>query len=109
MTTKVDIGNQFKGDLRRLVRKYPLVLNEVDSLITQLERDKRPGDKIPQAGYDVYKVRMRNPSARKGKSGGFRMIYYVRLVDNILLLTIYSKSQQEDILLDAIRRLIENQ
>lgn len=107
MPTRIDPSQRYKAELRRLVRKYPAVLNEVDKFLSTLENDERPGDKIPNVGYDVYKVRLKNPSAGMGKSGGFRVIYYVRLADHIVLLTIYSKSQQSDISAEQLRRIIE--
>jgi len=81
MATKVDIAPLFVKELRRLAKKFPQVVAQVDGLIDELQQDERPGDKIPQVGYDVYKVRLANPSAARGKSGGFRVIYYVQLVD----------------------------
>lgn len=73
-----------------------------------MEADERPGDKIAGVGYDAYHVRLRNQSAQKGKSSGFRVIYYIRLVDNVVLLTIYSKSQKTDMSAKKIRQLIED-
>lgn len=108
MRTRVDIAPAFKRALKRLARKYRAVLDEVDLLITALETGERPGDKIPQVGYDVYKMRLQNPSAGRGKSGDFRAIYYIRLADHIVLLTIYSKSKQVDIPLELIRRIIQD-
>jgi mRNA-degrading endonuclease RelE of RelBE toxin-antitoxin system len=93
MPTKVDVPDHFLKKLKNLARRYPSVLREFESLSIQLKNDERPGDKIPGIGYDVYKVRLKNPSAGKGKSGGFRVIYYLRLADNIVLITIYSKSK----------------
>jgi mRNA-degrading endonuclease RelE of RelBE toxin-antitoxin system len=106
MTTRVDTSDVFKKDLKKLARKYPSVLDQVENLIAELEADERAGDKIPNVGYDVYKVRLKNSSASRGKRGGFRVIYYVRLVDEVFLLTVYSKSQQSDISLEQIRRII---
>ncbi|MBC7812435.1 MAG: type II toxin-antitoxin system RelE/ParE family toxin [Burkholderiales bacterium] len=107
MTTKVNVPPPFLSKLKRLERKYQAVSTEVDNLIARLESDERPGDKIPSVGYDVYKVRLKNPSAGKGKSGGFRVIYYIQLADQVILLTIYSKSQQSDISAEQLRRIIE--
>lgn len=107
MPTKVIFPPRFKKDLRKLSRKYPVVLDELEKLSFQIQADERPGDKIPNVGYDVYKVRLKNPSAQKGKSGGFRVIYYIYLVDKIYYLSIYSKSQQLDISPEEIQSLIE--
>jgi len=56
----------------------------------------------------VYKVRLPNPSAQRGKSGGFRVIYYVKLADAVMLVTIYSKTEQTDISADELRRLLDD-
>jgi mRNA-degrading endonuclease RelE of RelBE toxin-antitoxin system len=79
MPTNVDIPPLFLKDLRRLAKKYPAVLKQFENLLNQLKADERPGDKIPRAGFDVYKLRLPNPSAKRGKSGGFRVIYYVQV------------------------------
>jgi mRNA-degrading endonuclease RelE of RelBE toxin-antitoxin system len=107
MPTRVSIPDPFQKELKRLARKYPKVLNVVETLISRLESDHRPGDKIPHVGYDVYKVRLRNPSARRGKSGGFRVIHYVQTADSAVLLTIYSKTEQMDISPDEIRQVLQ--
>lgn len=97
----------FQRRLDDLAEDYPSVFNEVERLIDQLEQ-QRPGDRIPNVGYGTYKVRLKNPDAGRGKSGGFRVIYYVRLRDRVVLLTIYTKSKQENIPAREIRRLIED-
>ena len=107
MTTQVDIADTFNKRLRRLARKYPLVADTVDELVAQLETDQRPGSKLSRMGSAVYKVRLPNRSARRGKSGGFRVIYQERSGALVLLLIIYSKTEQADIPDDLIRRLIE--
>ncbi len=105
--TKVDFAKRFNRDLGRLERKYPHVADEVESLVARLKENDRPGDKIPGVGYDVYKVRLGNPSAGRGKRGGFRVVYYIRRKDSVLLLTLYTKTQREDIPPEQIRRIIE--
>lgn len=107
MTVRVELSDHFEKELRRLYRKYPSVLSEVEALVTQLERGDLPGDKIPNIGYNVYKVRLRNPSAGRGKRGGFRAIYYVQHTNLIGLITIYFKSDQADIHAERLQALIE--
>jgi len=107
MATEVIALPPFTRSLRRLTRKCPRITNEVDNLVSQLEQDDRPGDKIPNVGYDVYKVRLGNPEAGRGKRGGFRVVYYIRRKDSMLLLTLYAKTEREDIPPEQIRRIIE--
>jgi mRNA-degrading endonuclease RelE of RelBE toxin-antitoxin system len=84
MPTKVRVPKPFLRDLRKLARKYPIVVREFDAFAEQLRNDERPGDKVPNVGYDVYKVQLKNPSAGRGKSGGFRVIYFVQMADNFV-------------------------
>lgn len=107
MTTKVEFAPYFLKDLKRLKRKYSQVTDVVEELVKALEGGEQPGDKIPNVGYDVYKVRLKNPSAGRGKSGGFRVIYYVQLADLVILVTIYSKSQQADFPAERLRKIID--
>lgn len=107
MATTVNIPPIVQKQIKKLRRKYPAVTGEVRKLVTQLEDDERPGDKIQSIGYDVYKVRLPNPSAKRGKSGGFRIIYYVQLAKHVVLITIYSKTQLSNISPDAIKQLVE--
>lgn len=109
MTIRIETVRKFDNDLKRLRRKYPRINNELNDLVDQLKAGHQPGDKIPNVERDVYKVRLRNPSAKKGKSGGFRVIYYVRVADYLILLTIYSKSEQTDITPEQIRRIIDEE
>ena len=108
MPTVVNISSEAQKKIKRLKRKYPSVTGEVRKLVAQLEDDNRPGDKIAGVGYDVYKVRLPNPSAQRGKSGGFRVIYYVQFADIVILLTIYSKTEQTDISSEKIRQVLQN-
>ena len=49
-----------------------------------------------------------NSDILKGKSGGYRLIYYVKTATGIILLTIYTKSEQADIAADDIRDIISD-
>lgn len=106
MPTTVNIQYKFRRRLKRLKRKYPAVTQEVGKLVTELEQDQRPGDKLAGFGYDLYKVRLPNPSAQRGKRGGFRVVYYVQFADLIHLVTIYSKSEENDVSAHAVQGIL---
>ena len=61
---------------------------------------------MPGIDYAVYKTRLPNKAAGRGKSGGFRVIYYVQLADSVTLLTIYTKTEQTDISVREIQQLV---
>lgn len=55
----------------------------------------------------VYKERLRNRSARRGKQGGLRLIYYERCAELVFLLLIYSKTEIDNIPAHEIREVLE--
>ena len=71
-------------------KKYRKIIDDIASVLPYLES----GILI---GAALYKVRIANTSANVGKSNGFRLIYYVATEDEIYLLTIYSKKDDERI------------
>jgi len=105
MPTKVDTHPRFRNRARRLRRRFPSIHVDLRPLIQRIRNDERPGQRIPRVGYTVYKVRLPNRAARRGKSGGFRVIYYAQVEDVVTLLTIYSKSEESDISAREIEQL----
>nr|WP_322095882.1 type II toxin-antitoxin system RelE/ParE family toxin [Pseudanabaena mucicola] len=62
---------------------------------------------MAHVGYTVFKLRIKNSDNQKGKSAGYRVIYYLKTSTSVILITIYSKSEQSDILATEVRRIIE--
>jgi mRNA-degrading endonuclease RelE of RelBE toxin-antitoxin system len=90
--TQVEAAPTFKRNLRTLAKKYRSICNDVQPIIEQLEGGELPGDRISGIGHEVFKLRVKNSDIQKGKSGGYRLIYYVKTAKGIILLTIYTKS-----------------
>ena len=103
---QVEASPTFNRNLRTLAKKYRSIQNDIQPVIEQLEQGELLGDKIPGVGYAVFKLRVRNSDIPKGKSGGYRLIYYVKTATGIILLTIYAKSEQVDIAADDIQSII---
>lgn len=61
---------------------------------------------MTNTGSTVFKVRLKNSDIDKGKSGGYRVIYQLRNSTCVLLVAIYSKSDQSDIPAKQIRDII---
>jgi mRNA-degrading endonuclease RelE of RelBE toxin-antitoxin system len=74
----VEASPTFSRNLRTLAKKYRHIRNDIQPIIEQLEQGEFPGDQIPEIGYVVFKLRVRNSDTQKGKSGGYRLIYYVK-------------------------------
>jgi mRNA-degrading endonuclease RelE of RelBE toxin-antitoxin system len=105
---QVEASPVFNRNLRKLAKKYRSIRNDLQPVIEQLEQGELPGDQIPGIGYAVFKLRVRNSDTRTGKSGGYRLIYYLKTTTGIILLTVYAKSEQVDIAADDIQSIITN-
>jgi len=98
---------EFERQLRSLLKRYRSIQSDIQPIIEQLQASKALGDKIQNVGYPVFKVRVQNSDIQKGKSGGYRLIYYMQLSSEIVLITIYAKSDRQDISAKEVRRIIE--
>ena len=97
---------EFKRNVRQLAKKYRRIKSDVQPLLDELGQGQTPGDQIPGVQYEVFKVRVRNSDSGKGKSGGYRVIYQRTTDGTIILITIYSKTEQEDIAPNEVRQII---
>ncbi len=104
---QVEIARPAARDLKQLSKKYPHAVDDIISLIHQLEEGETPGSQIAGVGYTVYKVRVKSSDLSKGKSGGYRVIYYIRTSTIVILVTIYIKNERVDIAPEEIRRMID--
>ena len=85
----------FQRQAKRLIKKYPSLKKELIALRDSLINNPKQGRPL---GNDCYKIRMAIESKGKGKSGGARIITHVHIdQENIFLLTIYNKSEKENI------------
>ena len=57
----------FTRNVRTLKKKYRNLLEDLQPIIDQLENGETPGDQIPDIGYPVFKVRIRNTDIQKEK------------------------------------------
>lgn len=97
----------FKRNVKRLHKKYPEIRQDIDRFIGALQRGETPGDRIlGTRGYVIYKARVRVSGSGKGKSAGYRLIYWLRAPSLIVLLTIYVKSERTDISPNEIRAIV---
>ncbi len=71
------------------------------------ELSEEPTLGIP-LGNDVYKIRLAISSKGKDKSGGGRVISYVKIDNETVLLTIYNKGEKDTISDKEIQQLIKN-
>lgn len=98
---------RFQQDLRKLAKRYRSIRKDLTPLIEQLQQGETPGDRISGNKYQVVKVRLKNSNIQKGKSAGYRVIYYLKTQTAITLVTIYSKSDLTDIPNKVIEEIIQ--
>jgi mRNA-degrading endonuclease RelE of RelBE toxin-antitoxin system len=85
----------FDKQLKTLSKKYPSLKNDYKSLIYSLKEEPQQGQAL---GKDCYKIRMAITSKGKGKSGGSRVIFCVKIVaESVFLLSIYDKGKKESV------------
>jgi len=106
----IDLTPEYKQNLRDLSKRFRNIRSDVEPIIEQLQQGNIVGDRIAGIGeeYIVYKVRVRNTNIQKGKSAGYRLVYQLESPISILLLTVYSKSDREDIGINEIRDIVAN-
>jgi len=108
LSAQVFIADAFKREARQLKKRYRTLESDLQALIEQLQNGDLTGDRISGfADYSVYKVRVKNSYIRKGKSGGYRVIYQSLTPTTVVLLYLYAKSDQDDVTPDEICAIIE--
>ncbi len=97
---------KFLRELKRLVKKYKSMKQDLQRLNDELLANPTAGDDL---GDGVRKVRMAIASKNRGKSHGARVITCVYEVSEderqIILLTIYDKQEKENISEAELRQL----
>ena len=107
-SVQIDLSPEYKQNLRDLSKRYRNIRSDTQAIIEELQAGNFIGDRIPGMGenYVVLKVRVKNNNIQKGKSAGYRLIYQVESPTSLLLLSIYSKSDREDISPNEIFRIL---
>jgi len=104
----IRFADEFEKELYWLSKKYRNIQRDVEPIIQQLEQGIILGDRLTGFGSEiyVYKLRVKNSNIQKGKSAGYRLIYLLESATSILLLTIYSKAEKEDITVGDINSIL---
>ena len=103
---EIRLTPEFQRRLKKLAKKYPQVRTDLEPILERLSSGETLGDQIAGISFPVFKVRIKNSDNQKGKSGGYRLIYWLRLKEMAVLLDIYSKSGRADIEVSDICQII---
>ncbi|QTA80917.1 putative toxin-antitoxin system, toxin component, RelE/RelB-like [Desulfonema limicola] len=109
MNYDVVFGSAFKRCVKKLKKRYPSVIRDVETAIEVLLNNPLLGVLIP-GGSGIRKLRIRNSDAKRGKSGSYRMLYYFedQEAGSIFLLLLYAKSDKENVQAHEIQRLLDD-
>ncbi|NMM65256.1 hypothetical protein HBE96_21975 [Clostridium sp. P21] len=108
MQHQFKVTDTFQKDIKWLKKKYPNVLKDLSETLTIIDNDSNSGDRIEGLNKLIFRIRIPSRDMNKGKSGGFGTIYYVVTEHKeIILLTIYAKSKQENIMPSRIEEILK--
>lgn len=93
---------------KALKKRYRNIQADIKPIFEDVENGLILGDQFPGMDAVVIKLRVKNSDAQRGKSGGYRLIYWVMSPKIIVMLDIYSKSNQENITVNEVRQIIQN-
>jgi mRNA-degrading endonuclease RelE of RelBE toxin-antitoxin system len=105
-TIEIRLTVEFQRKLRTLSKKYRQIQRDLEEILQQFQAGNFSGDRLSGVGYEIFKARVKNSDIKKGKSAGYRLIYWIYSANTIVLLDIYSKSEQEDIEVKEIQRIL---
>jgi mRNA-degrading endonuclease RelE of RelBE toxin-antitoxin system len=108
MTYKVQLTASFKRSVKKLKRRYPHIKDDLQEGVELLLRTPQLGVIIPRSS-GIRKVRLSNRDAKRGKSGGYRLLYYLEDHESqtLYLLFVYSKSDRASVTQRELKQLLD--
>lgn len=114
MNCRIIVVDTFKREVKRLIKKHASLKGELAILESQLSENPRLGVQVHE---NTFKIKLAVRSKGKGKSGGLRVITHVVELEVLIeeqenetilfLLSIYDKSEMENISDSRLRSLVE--
>ena len=104
-TVNIRYGEDFLKEAKKLSKKYKNIKSDLKEAVDEIALNMDFGTYL---GNNLYKKRVKNTSIPTGKSGGFRIIIFKQIENEIVLISIYSKTEKEILNDDEIRILLNN-
>ena len=106
MSYEIRVSLRFKKELKSLRKKYKKIDKDLENLKKELLVNPTAGTPL---GDNLYKIRLSNSSIPTGKRGGFRIITFVKIEkETIILLTIYAKTEKENISDEELKEILNS-
>ena len=105
MNYKIELTDNFKKEAKKLIKKYASLRAEIAALGKELAETPKLGTPL---GNNIYKIRLAIAGKGKGKSGGARVISFVKIIDKtVFLLSIYNKGDKDTISNKEVEELLK--
>ena len=100
MSYSVRTVPNFDREIKKIAKKHKGIKSDLAKLIHDLEVNPTMGTDL---GQNFYKIRISVSGTNKGKSGGARIITYVLLDHEVVLLSeIYLKSENDTVDINVV-------
>ena len=106
MSYRIETIPRIEKNVKKLKKKFPKIKTDLVDFVTELSNNPELGIHL---GENIFKVRIQNSSIPTGKSGGFRVITYYKTDDILYLVTIYSKTEQDNILTNKLKKIVSEE
>ncbi len=101
----IEETDTFSKALKKLQKRFKNIEADCDTFLQNIQTIEHLGIHL---GNGVYKVRIANSDKKSGKSAGYRLISYLKLLDGTLyLMYIYDKSDLDSVSEKQIDELIK--
>lgn len=100
----IKYSDNFLKEAKKLSKKFKLLKSDLKQAVDEIESKNEFGVYL---GYNLYKKRVQNSSIPTGKSGGFRIIIYQQIEDDIVLISIYSKTNKDSLSDDELKTILK--
>ena len=107
MNYEVYLAETFQKCVKILKKKYRRIKEDLVGMIQILKKNPRIGDPVPGWNKKIWKIRTGSSDIKKGKRGGFRVIYLWKAREfKVYLLAVYFKGEKEDLSKKEIEELL---
>ena len=105
MNFEIETIPLFDKQVKRLAKKYPSLKEDLSELIQTLLHEPLLGTPL---GNNFFKIRMAVASKGKGKSGGTRVITYLKVTRHtIYLVSIFDNSEKSTITDKELKHILQ--
>ena len=100
----IEYSDSFLKEAKKLSKKFKLLKPDLKYAVDEIQSKNDLGVYL---GFDLFKKRIKNSSIPTGKSGGFRIIIYKKVEDKLILISIYSKTEKENLSDDELSDILK--